>query len=396
MRSRYVYIIGILWCVNAQVLAQKGIDSILTAIAQHNKTIAASKQYASAQSLSFRTGLFPANPFVEFDYMKGTPAEAGNQRDFAITQSLDFPSTYFIKSRLAGQQTAQVQTQVAVERQNVLLEAKLTCLDLIYQNKKKQELTKRVQRMEALAADFEKRLSQGDVSILDVNKAKLQLINLQHELRENTTAINLLNQKLTELNGGIEITLSDTLYPSSPTPAIDDFANLDSLIEANDPIVQTYKQQKQIYEKQEALTKALTLPKLEAGYHYQAILGQTYKGVHLGLTIPLWENKNTVQFGKAQVVLSELQIQQHRVEHYRANKGFYEQYQNLQKSLTDYEQYLSTIQTTALLDKALRLGQISTIEYFLEVGYMYTTYDRYLQIENEYHEVIARLYKYQL
>lgn len=379
-----------------KIQAQHSMDAILATVAQHNKTIISSNQYASAQNLYFRTGIYPANPFVEYDYMKGTPAEAGNQRDFSITQSLDFPSTYLRKSRLARQQTAQVQTQVAVERQNVLLEAKVTCLDLIYYNKKKIDLTRRVQNIEALATDFEKRLAQGDASILDVDKARLQLINLQHELRENTTAINLLNQKLTELNGGIAIALQDTLYPSSSTPAIDDFENLDSLIEANDPIVATFRQQKQINEKQVALMKALALPKIEGGYHYQAILGQTYQGVHVGLTIPLWENKNTVQFQRAQGVLSELRIQEHRVEHYTANKGLYEQYQNLQKSLQDYEQYLSTIQTTALLDKALKLGQISTIEYFLEISYLYSTYEKYLQLENEYHKVVARLYKYQL
>jgi outer membrane protein, heavy metal efflux system len=42
------------------------------------------------------------------------------------------------------------------------------------------------------------------------------------------------------------------------------------------------------------VSKALNLPKFETGYHYQAMLGQRFNGLHLGLTIPLWENKNKV------------------------------------------------------------------------------------------------------
>lgn len=394
MPNKYLLTMSLVWCLSSELMAQSGIENVLTLIVQNNKELASNKQYAASQSIGFKRGMYLANPSFEYDYMKGTPVEAGNQTDFTITQSFDFPSSYFKKGELVDQQTIQLQLQIAAKRQDILLEAKLTCLELVYHHKKEKDLTNRVQRIGVLASDYEKRLEQGDASILDVNKAKLQLINLTYELRENTTAINLLNQKLTELNGGNEIIFKDTLYPTSPIIPV--FSMVDSLIEANDPLVKTVKQQKAIYEKEVALSKALSYPKLEAGYHYQSILGQRYQGVHFGLTIPLWENKHTVQFQRAQVVLSNLQIQQHRLEHFRANKQLYSQYENLRMSLSDYEQYLSTIQTTSLLDKALKLGQISTIEYFLEISYLFTTYEKYLQLENKYHKVIAQLYKFEL
>jgi outer membrane protein, heavy metal efflux system len=64
--------------------------------------------------------------------------------------------------------------------------------------------------------------------------------------------------------------------------------------------------------------------------------------------------------------------------------------------LEEYKNLMGTVDNAFLLDKALRLGQISTIEYFMELSYYYTAYDKYLHIEYEYQQAIAALYKYQL
>ena len=227
-----------------------------------------------------------------------------------------------------------------------------------------------------------------------MNKAKLQLLNLQNDFRLNTSQINQLKQKLTELNGGTTITFTDTVY--SLIPSIPDFQTLESTIEANDPVLKSFQQQKEIRLKQVQLSKALTLPKMESGYRSQAILGQKYQGVHFGITIPMWENKNTVKLQKAEVLFSKLQVEQHKNQHYHEIQQLYEKYQNLKTTLEEYQQLITILNNTELLDKALKLGEISSIQYFMEISYFYNSYDKYLQLEKEYHQVIAELYKYQL
>ena len=140
----------------------------------------------------------------------------------------------------------------------------------------------------------------------------------------------------------------------------------------------------------------MILPKMEAGYRYQSILGQQYQGIHLGLTIPLWENKNTIKFQKAQALFSEVRVEEHKNQHHSEIQQLYEQYQNLNITLTEYKQILATINNTTLLEKALKLGEISSIQYFMEINYFYSSFDNYLQLEKEYYLVIAELYKYQL
>ncbi len=134
----------------------------------------------------------------------------------------------------------------------------------------------------------------------------------------------------------------------------------------------------------------------EVGYHYQSILGQRYQGIHAGISIPLFEHKNTVAAGRAQVVVAERQLEEHRLEHYHQLLALYTQYQQVATSLSEYRQLLDVLHSKPLLEKSLRLGQIITIEYFYELALLYASYEENQGLEREYHLIAARLLKYQL
>jgi len=380
--------------ISANINAQNNIDNVLLEVVKNNKSIRANQQYTEAKKLQYKTGLTLKNPSVEYEYLNGSPAGAGNQTDFLAIQSFDFPTAYNKKKQVAELQIEQTYFQLTALKRNVLWDAKQTCIELIYYNKKQIELEKRLQNVKRLNSDYQKKLSKGEANILDANKAKLQLINLQNDMRFNSSNIIQIAQKLTELNGGISIEFNDTVYPIPPT--VPSFNTLMDSIESNSPALKSLQQEEQINQKKVELTKAMTLPKMAAGYRYQSILGQQYQGVHLGLTIPLWENKNTVKFQKAQTLFSEVKVEEHKNQHHSEIQQLYERYQNLNITLTEYKQVLTAINNMELLEKALKLGEISSIQYFMEVNYFYSSFDKYLQFEKEYYLVIAELYKYQL
>lgn len=392
MRITFIKLISIAFLMD--IHAQSTIDQVLVQIGMNNKTIQATTQYYEAAKIQFKTGNTPSNPFVEYDYLSGSPANAGNQHDFLIKQQVDFPTSYIKKSQLASEQIAQTVFQVTALRQDVLLEAKKYCIQLIYHNRLQAQLNVQKQRTEKILADFQTKMEKGDGTILDVNKAKLQLIDIKKQTQENRSAINQLNQKLIELNGGIEITVKDTIYPMLPT--IPEFAQLESDYERVEPILKILQQQRVIHQKQLELSKAMRLPKIELGYHYQGILGQSYHGIHTGISLPFWENKNTVKHKQAQLLLSDLELDAHKNEHYYHIKHIYEKYTNLKISLQEYQAVFSSLNNTALLTKAFDLGELSTIQYFTELNYYSQSLTNYLQTERDYYETIAELYKYQL
>lgn len=68
--------------------------------------------------------------------------------------------------------------------------------------------------------------------------------------------------------------------------------------------------------------------KIETGYRYQTILGQQFNGVHLGLTIPHWENKNIVETKQAELIVNEANLQDHITTHYYNIRQKYERMTN--------------------------------------------------------------------
>lgn len=380
--------------ITGSVLAQNSLDSVVKQVERNNKSIQSNIKYWQAKQAEFRTGLTPYDPQVEYDYLFGSPAGAGNQKDFSVTQRLDFPTVYKRKKELSGQQIAQTNLQQQIYRQEILLEAKLLALHVIYLNKKAAELNRRLITTQKLVEDYQKKLDKGDVIILDVNKARLQLLNIKNETALNENERQILLTKIVELSGGIPVAINDTIYPA--IPVIPDFETLDSTIEANDPIIKVYEQEKKILHQQISVQKAMNLPKIETGYHSQGILGQSYRGFHAGITIPLWENRNKLSAVKSNLEYAISNAETHRLEHRLENKQYYDQLDVRLKLLQEYKELLSTLNNTVLLNKALALGQITIIQYFYDESFYFTAYDKYLQAEWEYQQAVARLYKFQL
>ncbi len=393
MKNKFIISI-LLVVITSSVLSQSAVNNVLSSVETNNKSIQSNKKYWEARRAEFKTGLTPYDPQVEYDYLFGSPVGAGNQKDFSVTQRLDFPSTYKRKRQLSNQQIAQTSLQQSVYRQDILLEAKLISLQIIYLNKKAAELTSRLINTQQLVQDYQKKLDKGDVIVLEVNKAKLQLLNIQNEAALNENEIELATTKLLELNGGQAIEIKDTTYPL--TAFVPDFETLDSIIEANDPILKVYEQEKAIMQRQIGVQKSLNLPRIETGYHSQGILGQSYKGIHAGITIPLWENKNRLKAAQANLEYANTNAQTHILEHRLENKGYYDQLAVRLKAMQDYKDLFATLNNTELLNKALTLGQITIIQYFQDESYYFSAYDKYLQMEWEYQQAVARLYKFQL
>lgn len=386
--------ICLLLFVMAQANAQQSVTQVLQQVSANNKTLQAAGRYRDAQKLDYRTGLNPEDPVVEYDYLNGSPADAGNQTEFSVTQRIDFPTAYGKRRRVSTLQTGQADYQLAVQRQDILLEAQRTALQLINLNRQASELKKRHEAIDELYQRFQKSTRAGEGNVLDENKARLRLLDIRTSLQVNEAERRKQAGKLTELNGGQPIPLADTVYAS--LPEIPDFETLDSLVQTTDPRLKVLEQQLAVEEEKVALARALALPKLEGGYRSQGILGQTYQGVHAGVSVPLWERRNTVKTQQAFSEYAQAQLEAERVAHRQEVKRFYEAYQALQGALENYQNLLGKSDNLRVLEKALRLGEISAVEYFMELSFYYEAYDKYLELEASSQQAAAQLLRFRL
>lgn len=370
------------------------MDAILQSVEKNNKTISAQYQFVTALQLKYTTGINPDNPFVSADYMIGRPASGGNQLDILALQRLDFPSVYSKRKNVSEARSMSAEMELEKVRKDVLLEAKLVCLELIYLNKFSEELHNRIDRADSLTLSFETKLEQGDINALDVNKSKIQLLNLKSQLRVVESEIKIQKEKLTALNGGNEISFELTDFEE--VFAVPDFETLMDSVTASDAHLQLLLQNTAIYQANIDLAKAMRLPEIELGYHYQSVLGQTFNGGHLGISIPLWQHKNIVRATETLHTYGSYEVEAYTLQLHYELRELYDRFINQKQTLLEYEEVFSDINSEEILTVLLKFGDIDYITYVQEMEYFYEAKNNYLSLKKEMHATLAEIRKYQL
>ena len=395
MKTYKLYILGWMLLGTLTTRAQNSIDQVLKSIETNNKSLQANTKMTDAQKLEAQTGKFLANPSVEWEQMWGNRNNPGSEYTLTVKQSLDFPTTYSNKNKLANLKANTIGFQSAAYRQQLLLNAKQTCIEIIYLRKQKSLLDERLANAETMFALYKKRFESGDANQLELNKIQLELLNAQNQSRLNKAALTAAEEQLRNLNGGKPITFDATDYPAG-----EELINFDQLQAAfmdADPNLKSLTGNQEIANREVKLSRSLTLPKFDVGYKRNAASDHVASnGFMVGVSIPLFENKNTVKKTKAQAEFATASLEDNRLNLKTNLQQLYQQAEALQISRADYAKVLEQQRNIELLNKALNAGQLSVIDYFTELSTIYDSHQSYLDIEKEYHSILAQLYQYKL
>lgn len=385
---KYIILIAVL-AVAGPAAAQQTIDAVLQQIERNNTTLEALRKQTEADKLQNKTGITLPDPEVSFDYLWGDPSSIGNRKDFGVTQSFDIATIAGSRRRVADAQNGLLDVEYRAGRMAVLLEAKQTCIQLIYYNALKAELEQRLAHAQAVADFYDRQLADGNASRLEVNKARLSLSAAQGELRRNEVERTNLLAELQRLNGGEPIVFEQTAYAQPVLPQ--DFEAWYDEAAAANPVLAYARQNVELKRREMKLGKLMGLPQISAGYMSELVPESNFRGITLGLSVPLWSNRNRVKQAKAAVVAAELQQKDATVQFYERLRNQYGRTLGLQRTAGEYRKALAELDNTQLLRKALDAGEISLLDYIVELGLYYTTVDEALAAERDYELALTEL-----
>lgn len=374
--------------------AQTGIDGVLRNIETNNKELQANAQLIASQKLETRTDNNLPDPTLSYAHLWNNKDKNNTIGELVVSQSFDFPSLYATRNQLNRLKAGAFDGQKSVFRQGILLQAKDVCLDIIMLRKQQQILTERLRNAEELSAMYAKRLQTGDANVIETNKINLELLNVKTEASLNETALRNKIQELTALNGNIPVVFEDADYPAVIFPS--NYEELKTEVLASDYTLQALNSESAAARKQIAVNKSQWLPKLELGYRRNTESGEPFNGVVVGFSFPLFENRNKVKIAKAQSLNVDLQKANTSVQVESELTQLYREAHTLRTSMEEYEKTFQAQQDLSLLKQALTGGQISMIEYFVEVSVVYQSKQNYLQLENRYQKAMAKIYKNKL
>ena len=205
MKQLFIFTATILACMGMRA-QETGIDSVLRQIEANNKELQANAQLISSQKLESRTENNLPDPTLSYAHLWDSKNSDETVGEMVVSQSFDFPTLYITRGKMNRLKTGALDAQAATMRQQILLQAKEVCLDIIMLQHQQELLDARLKNAEELAAMYAKRLATGDANALETNKINLELLNVRTESRMNSTALNNKIKELLVLNGNQPLT----------------------------------------------------------------------------------------------------------------------------------------------------------------------------------------------
>ena len=371
------------------------LSQILDSVEANNATLIALRREAEARKLENHTGITLADPEVGLKRMWDGAEQTGNMMELTISQSVDLSTALGKRKAVARQKDRLVDEEYRSLRIDVLLEAKLVCIDLVYYNALDAELDRRLEYARQVVEAEKRRLESGDTDVLSYNNVLLSLSALEAESARVEMETSVLATRLACLNGGRQLSFDAEEYASELLP--DNFEQWYEEAIANSPALAVVREEREARRSELSLSKTMHLPTISGSYiNERHLTGERSQGFAVGVNLPLWANKNQVRSARAALSAAEaresdaqLQVRSYMMEGYERVKG-------LQYTASLYHRALDEANNSAMLARAMEEGLISVLEYLQGLELYYDYLDRSLSADRDYYRALAELEAWKL
>lgn len=369
------------------------IGDVLKQVASNNLTLQALAHDNQADVLDIKASNSIGGPSVEYSpfFTKGYSGVA--ESELVVSQEIDFPTKYAARNKQAKMQNIVGEQLLIKKRRDILLQAQLLCIDLIRLNQTLSMLHERLANSETLLQMYQKRMDAGDANALELNKVKLDCMEVRTLVNEAQGERTSLLQQLRQLNGGKPIDVIDTVLPEYPQ--ITNFESYRALALASDADVAVAQTALRAADMNLKLQKNEWLPNISFGYRRNTEQGEGINGFLVGVSFPLYSNSNNVKAARQRRESAELQVMQAQNEAEATLRTNYEQLQGLQQVI-DHSDVKLLQESLTLFAKALQQGEITALVYYVEINSIYEKLQRHIDLHCQSVKLLAELHKAEL
>ncbi len=371
--------------------AQNSAEVVLASVEKNNPELQALRKRTESEKYGFKAERMVEAPEVGFDYLWGSPADIGTRKDISVTQSIDIATISGTKGKIAKSESELSDMQFNVRRQEILLQAKLLYINIIYCNAVGAELERRLERSEKVESVYRDMQVRGETDMIEVNKAHLAYLAQRNALARNKMEAEGFRLELQRLNGGEPLEINDLSYVRRDMlPA--DFDTWYKEVADHSPEIMAARQNVKVNEAVAMGIKMSSCPTITAGYMAELVKGSNFRGLTLGLSIPLWSARSKTRQANLSCEASRLEVKDVEASEYSALRSLYEKASGL-KDLSD-ELALSLAvsdEAMSMTEKKFNEGEISLMDSIMELSLYYSVVDESLAASKDYDLALAEL-----
>ncbi len=377
----------------SQICKAQSWDKILQQIEQNNLELKASEQQTTANELKAKTSLNLPDPEVSYSSVYTNGRTPGHGTEFTATQSFEFPTYYLSQNKSVKLQKEALTISKRLTRRNVLLAAQLLCIDFIFYQNTAELLDLRKQRADSLYTQLNRSSEEGNLSAITANRFELERLNIQTLVAQNDAAIRQTLQQLHALNGGHPLELAGLNYPIHTLS--NDYNKVADEVLPTHLDVSLSLASSEVANQEVKVAKQGFLPKLNAGFKRSTDLMNSMNGFVVGISIPIFSNRNATHSAKAEALNQQLRYNDTKLQAEAWLMSLHNEAMKLKETLnaTSVQRLESHLQ---LLDVALHEGHMTLTDYFTECEAIYSSLQTRLTIEHQYQRIVAQIYSNQL
>lgn len=384
MLNRLTYIFRPLLLCTAYVFASAAsavtITEVLAEIEKNNPTLKSTAATNLADELELRSENTLPPTSIEYSpfFRSGVGGVASSE--LIISQEFDFPTLYAARSRQAGFERKVLDGAAALQRRDILLEARNTILNMILLQKEKVILNARFTDTKALLGAYEHELELGQTTLLDVNKVKLECLELERELMQNEIDQETLVNSLTLLNANSTMNLSDIDY-EIPTDEVVIPADPEKLVLLDPSILEAFAE---IAASKHAMKVAKSgwLPGFTVGYRRNTEEKEASNGFLVGASLPIFSNSAKTKAASARLTASRLALETATSKATAEIHSLIKQLQMQKATLSTYDESL-IMETLKLYRKSLNARQTTLTTYYTETNALYDQLLTRIRLEHD-------------
>ena len=376
--------------------AQENAGTVLSQIEKNNTALQALRKRTEADQYGYKAERALEAPEVGFDYLWSSPADVGTRKDISVTQSIDVAALAGARGKLANSRTELSDIQYNIERQKILLEAKQLYIRIVYCNAVNAELSSRIARSEQIEAAYRDMQARGETDMIEVNKAHLACLSQKNALARNMVERESLLSELQGLNGGEPVEVNASVISTDEVlPA--DFGAWYAEASQQIPELAYMKKNVDVNAAEARTAKMANYPSLTAGYMAELVKGSNFRGLTLGLSIPIWSVRSKVRQANASCEAAKLEERDAVTKTYNSFKALYDRAKGLQEISAELSSSMAvSTEAMALTEHKLKAGDISLIDNIMELSLYYSLADEVLATSCDYALALAELYAWNL
>lgn len=396
MKINKLLIVCLAVAMSVPGFSQENAGTVLSQIEKNNTALQALRKRTEADQYGYKAERALDAPEVGFDYLWSSPADVGTRKDISVTQSIDVAALAGARGKLANSRTELSDIQYNIERQKILLEAKQLYIRIVYCNAVNAELSSRIARSEQIEAAYRDMQARGETDMIEVNKAHLAYLSQKNALSRNLVERESLLSELQGLNGGEPVEVNASVISTDEVlPA--DFGAWYAEASQQIPELAYMKKNVDVNAAEARTAKMANYPSLTAGYMAELVKGSNFRGLTLGLSIPIWSVRSKVRQANASCEAAKLEERDAMTKKYNSFKALYDRAKGLQEISTELSSSLAvSTEAMALTEHKLKAGDISLIDNIMELSLYYSLADEALATSCDYALALAELYAWNL